>query len=98
MSDTIRIPSEVDTFVAAVRACFADLDPDEREELLGGLAADMADLVDERGPGALGDPRAYAAELRAAAGLAVTARPTRRWISAAASPRPDAFLDSRRAE
>ena len=56
MSDTIRIPSEVDTFVAAVRACFADLDPDEREELLGGLAADMADLVDERGPGALGTP------------------------------------------
>ena len=29
----------------------------------------MTDLVAERGPEALGDPGAYAAELRAAAGL-----------------------------
>ena len=58
-------------FVAAVRRHFADLDPEEREELLGGLEADIADLVAERGPGALGDPDAYAAELRAAAGPAV---------------------------
>ena len=60
---------EVATFVAAVRARFADLGPEEREELLGGLEADLADLVVERGPGVLGDPEAYAAELRAAAGL-----------------------------
>ena len=33
-----------------------DLGPDEREELLGGLAADVFDLVVERGPEALGDP------------------------------------------
>jgi hypothetical protein len=59
----------VDHFVAAVRSHFADLDAQEREELLGGLEADISDLVAERGPGALGDPDAYAVELRAAAGL-----------------------------
>jgi hypothetical protein len=60
---------EIERFVADVRAHFADLDPDEREELLGGLEADTVDLVAERGVDALGEPGAYAAELRAAAGL-----------------------------
>ena len=60
-------------FVAAGPARLADLTPEEREELLGGLEADLSDLLAEGGPGALGDPDAYAAELRAAAGLA--ARP-----------------------
>lgn len=69
MNDTIGLTPEVDAFVAAVRARFGDLDPDEREDLLDGLEADTADLVAERGPEALGDPDAYAAELRAAAGL-----------------------------
>lgn len=77
MNETIRLTPEVDAFVAAVRARFGDLDADEREDLLDGLDADMADLVAERGPEALGDPDAYAAELRAAAGLAPAAR-TRR--------------------
>ncbi|HXH77921.1 hypothetical protein [Nocardioides sp.] len=96
MSDTIRISPEVDVFVQAVHAHFADLDPDEREELLGGLAADITDLVDEHGPGALGDPGAYAAELRAAAGLAVTR--SRRGHILPASPKVDAVLDNMRAE
>lgn len=69
MNETIRLMPEVDAFVAAVRARFADLDPDEREDLLDGLEADMADLVAERGLEELSDPDAYAAELRAAAGL-----------------------------
>jgi hypothetical protein len=97
MNDTIRISPEVEAFVAAVHAHFADLDPDEREELLGGLAADMSDLVVERGTEALGDPAAYAAELRAAAGLDVTVIPRRRSFFPA-SPRADAVLDNMRVE
>jgi hypothetical protein len=69
MNETIRLTPEVDAFVAAVRARFGDLPAEEREDLLDGLEADMSDLVAERGPEALGDPDAYAAELRAAAGL-----------------------------
>ena len=67
MSTTIA--PEVAEFAAAVRAQLADLSADEREELAGGLEADLADLVEERGPQALGDPVAYARELRSAAGL-----------------------------
>jgi hypothetical protein len=63
------LSADVEHFVAAVRRHFTDLDPEEREELLGGLEADISDLVAERGTGALGDPGAYATELRAAAGL-----------------------------
>lgn len=74
MNDTIGLSPDVEIFVAAVRARFGDLDPDEREDLLEGLEADMADLVAERGPGALGDPDAYAEELRSAAGLAPRTR------------------------
>ena len=69
MNDTIGLTREVEAFVGAVRARFAALDADEREDLLDGLEADTADLVAERGPEALGDPDAYAEELRAAAGL-----------------------------
>lgn len=71
MNDTTRLDvhPDVDAFVTAVRARFADLGEEEREELLGGLEADVSELVAERGSGALGDPVAYAAELRAAAGL-----------------------------
>lgn len=57
MNDTTRATPEVDAFGDAVRARFSDLDADEREDLLDGLEADMADLVDERGSEALGDPR-----------------------------------------
>jgi hypothetical protein len=82
---------EVEQFVAAVRERFTDLDPDEREDLLDGLEADMSDLVDERGPEALGDPDAYAAELRAAAGLPA-AGPGRRPVA----ERVDGWLDGTR--
>jgi hypothetical protein len=69
MSTTSTTTPDVERFVAAVRAHFADLDPDEREDLLDGLEADTADLVAEQGTQALGDPATYAAELRAAAGV-----------------------------
>ncbi|WP_426244077.1 hypothetical protein [Nocardioides sp. LHG3406-4] len=67
--NTASIAPEVAQFASAVRAQLADLTPDEREELAGGLEADLADLVDERGVEALGEPVAYAQELRGAAGL-----------------------------
>ncbi|EON23250.1 MULTISPECIES: hypothetical protein [Nocardioides] len=90
MNDTIRLTPEVDAFVAAVRARFSDLGADEREDLLDGLEADMADLVAERGPEALGDPDAYAAELRAAAGLAPAGPGRRQWSTTS----PTAVLDA----
>lgn len=73
----LDIRPEVWDFVAAVRNCFADLDPAERDDLLEGLEADVSDLVAERGPEALGDPHAYARELRAAAGLPPARIPAR---------------------
>ncbi len=63
------VAQAVARFAEAVRARLADLTADERDELAGGLEADLADLVEERGVEALGDPVAYARELRSAAGL-----------------------------
>jgi hypothetical protein len=72
MNDTTRLEvrPEVADFLDKVRARLSDLSDDEREELLGGLEADISELVADGGSVAeLGDPRAYADELRAAAGL-----------------------------
>lgn len=66
------IPADVRLFLAVVRRELADLDPEELTEITDGLEADLADLVAERGPSALGDPKAYAAELRTAAGITPT--------------------------
>lgn len=69
---TIRLDvrTEVSAFVDQVRARLADLSDEDREELVGGLEADIAELVSDGGSVAeLGDPRAYADELRAAAGI-----------------------------
>jgi hypothetical protein len=65
----LDVRPEVEEFVAAVRRHLADLPAEERDDLTEGLAADLSDLVAEQGPDVLGDPAAYAAELRAAAGL-----------------------------
>ncbi len=97
MNDITELTPEVAAFVAAVRARFVDLDDDEREELLGGLEADLSDQVADRGPDALSDPDAYAAELRAAAGLAPATR-LRRRSTLMAGPRADATLDALRAD
>lgn len=64
-----EIGTEVRSFLDVVRAQLADLDPDEQREMTDGLEADLSDLVAERGTEALGDPLAYARELRQAAGL-----------------------------
>lgn len=72
MNDTMKLPvrSEVTDFVDRVRARLSDLSDEEREELVGGLEADLAELVADGGSVAeLGDARAYADELRSAAGL-----------------------------
>ena len=78
MNDTtkLEVRPEVAAFVAEVRARLADLDSEVQEELVGGLDADLVDLVADQGLGALGDAQAYADELRAAAGLPL--RPSRK--------------------
>lgn len=63
---------QVTAFVAAVRAQLDDLTADEVDELTDGLEADLNDTLTDTGTSPeeqLGDPAAYAAELRSAAGL-----------------------------
>lgn len=69
---------EVEAFVNDVRDRLADLSDEERDELLGGLEADLSEKLADGA--ALGDPSSYAAELRSAAGLPVRvrSRPSRR--------------------
>lgn len=91
MNDTLHTATrpEVEAFVAEVRARLADLSDDERDELLGGLEADLSDQLADRPDGwadVLGDPAAYAAELRAAAGLPERAGARRRWLPPARRP------------
>jgi hypothetical protein len=72
MNDTTRVEvrPEVTDFLDKVRARLADLSEEQRDDLLGGLEADLSELVADGGTVAeLGDPRAYADELRAAAGV-----------------------------
>lgn len=54
-------------FAAAVRERLSDLPPEELDELLDGLQADLAERLADGGE--LGDADAYAEELRQAAGL-----------------------------
>ena len=76
MNDTTVIEAgrqeDVRAYVWAVRAWLADLPADEVEDLTAGMEADLAERAAESGGtlGALlGEPEAYAAELRSAAGL-----------------------------
>ena len=65
--------TEQDTYLDAVRRALADLDPATRDELLEDLPEHLAEVAAE-GEGSLedrlGPPEVYAAELRAAAGVA----------------------------
>ena len=58
-------------FAAAVRAQLSDLPTDDVDELTDGLEADLTEQAADAGAASpeLGDPAAYAAELRAAADL-----------------------------
>lgn len=67
MTTTALPGTEVATFAAAVRAALVDLPPDDLDELTDGLEADLTERAADAGED-LGDPVAYAEELRAAAG------------------------------
>jgi hypothetical protein len=73
MTTTLDI-EQVDAFATAVRRELLDLGPDTLDELTDGLEADLADKLADGEP--LGDPAAYAAELRAASGLSPAALPS----------------------
>jgi hypothetical protein len=65
----------VKEFAASVRRELLDLGPDTVDDLTDGLESDLADKLADGEP--LGDTIAYAAELRAAAGLSVSEKPKR---------------------
>ena len=75
--NSILTTPEIRLYVRAVRERLEDLTEEEREELVGGLDADLNDLVEERGIDALPDPGEYARELRTAAGFDPEMRPVR---------------------
>ena len=83
--NTILTTPEVRLFVKAVRERLEDLSEEEREELVGGLDADINDLVEERGLDALPAPGDYARELRTAAGFEPEMRRVRSRRGAAGS-------------
>ena len=85
MNAATAVRPEVAAFVTRVRAHLADLTEEECEELVGGLEADLSDQAAD-GTLVLPDPRQYAEELRAAAGLPMARRfpgprfgPARTW-------------------
>ncbi|GAA2612315.1 hypothetical protein GCM10010399_48970 [Dactylosporangium fulvum] len=72
---------EIDYYLERVAAALADLPPEVRDDLLEDLPAHFAEVLEEQGGtlvDRLGPPAAYAAELRAAAGLetSATTRPS----------------------
>ena len=71
MNDTTLTAAErIHGFAEAVRAQLADLPADEVDDLVEGLVGDLSDqAADHGGQIELGDPAAYAQELRDAAGL-----------------------------
>ncbi len=73
---------EIDRYLSGVRAALADLPAEVQDDLVDDLPAHFAELLDEhRGTlvERLGPPAAYAAELRAAAGLGARTGARRRW-------------------
>lgn len=67
-----QVDDDVRAYVLAVRAWLGDLPADEVEDLTAGMEADLAERAAESGGplgGLLGEPEAYASELRSAAGL-----------------------------
>ena len=76
------LDTRIQAFAAAVRARLADLDPEDVDDLTGGLEADLQEeAADHDGALELGDPVRYADELRSSAGL-----PDRAVDTGAASP------------
>ncbi|HTF07173.1 MAG TPA: hypothetical protein VK659_03275 [Asanoa sp.] len=76
----MNVTTEQEAYLDAVKRALADLDQATRDELLEDLPEHLAEVAAEgEGPLAerLGPPEAYAAELRAAAGLAEAVAPAR---------------------
>lgn len=93
----IQSTDEVEAYVERVRAALADLPADDVDELTTGMAADLTDARAEH-PGdwrsRLGEPEAYAAELRSAAGLPPRPSPGREDLAGGI----DRFGDALRAQ
>ncbi|MBW8025877.1 hypothetical protein EOG37_04155 [Clavibacter michiganensis subsp. michiganensis] len=76
------LDTRIRAFAAAVRDRLADLDPEDVDDLTGGLEADLQEeAADHDGALQLGDPVRYADELRSSAGL-----PERAVAAASTSP------------
>jgi len=73
-----HVPSDVETYLARVRAALADVPADERDDLLAEVEASLHESASEtEGSVAaqLGPPEDFAAELRSAAGLHPSSTP-----------------------
>jgi hypothetical protein len=98
MTESITEPRpDVAAFVEQVRSHLGDLTLEERDELVDGLEADLAEQLDDGATGLLGDPTSYAAELRAAAGLPPAPRRGRPRLPRATLAGLDGTLDRVRA-
>jgi hypothetical protein len=77
MTTTAGSSAEIEAYLAAVRAALSDLPEDERADLLAEVEASLVEAVGEgeRPIASLGPPEAFAAELRASAGLGEQAAP-----------------------
>jgi hypothetical protein len=71
MTTTAGSSEQIEAYLAAVRASLGDIDEDERAELLAEVEASLIESAGEIDSpiAALGPPEAFAAELRASAGL-----------------------------
>src|SRR5262245_27801142 len=70
---TAPAESQISDYLGRVRAALADLPTDARDELIEDLPDHLAEVLAEDAgtlTERLGEPEAYAAELRAAAGMA----------------------------
>jgi hypothetical protein len=73
-----HVPSDVETYLARVRAALADVPADERDDLLAEVQASLHESASETGGSVaaqLGPPEDFAAELRSAAGLHPSSTP-----------------------
>lgn len=100
MTTAAHVPSDVETYLARVRAALADVPADERDDLLGEVEASLHETASETGGSVaaqLGPPEDFAAELRSAAGLHPSSEPTAAGLREtierlASSPRATALL------
>jgi len=74
-----HVPSDVETYLARVRAALADVPADERDDLLAEVEVSLHETASETSGSVaaqLGPPEDFAAELRSAAGLHPSTAPT----------------------